>query len=331
MGAEKLSSLQKAAIVLLVLGEDVAGGIVAQMSSDEVRRIGGALSQLGRVEPDVVDAVVSEFQTALERPSAALVGSADAARKLFARGLKPGEAARLEATLDFTTPVLTELLTQIDSRVLANLLRREHLQTAALVLAHTAAKKAGEVLKQLPASIHAELIHRIATLGPVSAEVLDDLITSLQAEQAASLQIQKSPGGVAKVVGLLNSLGKAAGEALLAELESRDPALAAEVRRQLFTFSDLLRIPDRGVQTLLAKAPPATLRLALKDAPAAVTEHLLRNLSQRAAQLLREDLAAAPKQRKADVEAAQQQLAELAQRLAAEGVLEIPSGDDVYV
>jgi len=331
MVAPKLSSLQKAAVVLLALGEDIASGIVAQMSSDEVRRIGGALSHLGRIEPDVVDQVVAEFHATLERPQSGLVGNADAAKKLFAKALKPGEVAKLEQTLDLTTPLLTELLTQIDTKVLANLLHREHPQTGALVLAHTAVKKAGDVLKLLPPSTHVELIQRMASLGSVSSEVLDDLITSLQAELSASRQVQQAPGGVAKVVGLINSLGKAAGEALLADLEARDPVLAAEVRLHLFTFSDLLRIPDRGIQILLAKALPATLRLALKEAPAAVSELLLRNLSQRAAQLLREDLAALPKQRKADVEAAQQQLAQLAQRLAAEGLIEIPSSDDQYV
>ena len=138
-------------------------------------------------------------------------------------------------------------------------------------------------------------------------------------------------GGLDKLVQLINSLGQAEGERLLLSLQQRDPELAEQVRRRLFTFADLVRIGDRGMQTLLAQVPAAALRLALKAAHESVTAHIDKNLSERAAKLLKDDVAAMPKTRLQDVQASQQQIAEMAQALVASGKIEIMSKDETYV
>lgn len=332
MSAKKLSGSDKAAVLLLALGDDLASQILGQLAPGEAKRIVNALSRIGRVDEEEARAVLEEFQRLLTSPAQRpLQGGGDAARRILeAAAHVRGEDLGIK--LEDGSSTLRETLLAIDAKTLAGYLRREHPQTMALVLAHLSGKKCGDTLKLLPETLHVDLIERIARLEAVDPEILVELEESLRAElERTSLASQRPIGGVTQVAQLIAGMDKASGERFLDALEERDPGLAEAVRAQLFTFADLVRLDDAGLRLLIAQTPRRTLLLAMKDAPAAVRELILRNVSERARKTLLEDVEAQGKVRKEDVEAAQRDMATLARKLEDEGKLTILRGDETMV
>ncbi len=332
MGARKFSAAEKAAVVLLALGEEVGGQIMAEMAPPEVKRVAEALSRLGRVDQETVDEVLEEFHGQLASPQRFVVGNSGTARKLLGNALaKGGIEINLEQTLDMATPALRETLAGIDVKTLNTYLKQELPQTVVIVLAHLDAKRASELLKLVPDGLRTELILRLAKLGPVEPDVLYDLEESLRKESQRAGRARLALGGPNKVAALLNALGKDQSDLLLEKIGESQPDLADEVRREMFTFADLVSLDDRGMQELLKAVPAEALRLALRKAPQAVETRIFANLSSRARGILQDDLQTMPKVKVSDVEAAQRQITELAQKLADDGRIEIHRGDEKYV
>ncbi len=262
----------------------------------------------------------------------ALEGNPESARRLLESAKARGAPARPDDVVKDASDALRETLAEVDAKVLAGFLKAEQAQTVALVMAHLDARRAGDLLKLLAAELRTELMVRLANLGAVEQKVLADLDDQLKLEiEKAGRLTAHAVGGAVKVAALLNVLGREQQEALLGQLESQDQKLAAKVRREMFTFADLAKLDDRGMQELLKAVPAETLRLALKPAPEAVLTRIFGNLSERARTLLQDDLAARPKVKLSDVEAAQRQLAELAQELAKAGRLVLNQTDEKYV
>lgn len=332
MGARKFSSAEKAAVVLLALGEEVGGQIMSEMAQPEVKRVAEALGRLGRIDQETVDEVLAEFNDQLQSPQRFLVGDSGTARKLLENALaKGGIDVNLEQTLGGATPALRETLAGIDLKTLGNYLKQELPQTMVLVIAHLEPKRASELLKGIPDGLRTDLILRLANLGTVESEVLYDLEEALRQESQRAGKAHHAVGGANKVAALLNALGKEQSDTLLEKLEEQQPDLARDIRREMFTFSDLTKLDDRGMQELLKAVPAEVLRLALRKAPQAVESKIFANLSGRARGILQDDLQTMPKVKISDVEAAQRQIAELAQKLAGEGKLEIRREDEKYV
>ena len=327
----KLSNAEKAAIVLLSLGEEVASQIMSQMNPAEVNRVAMAMSSLGRVENDVVQLVAGEFYSNLSNHKPLLTGTPAGTKRILQMAGRVTEADAIESEAALASNELSELLSQMTAEALAKWLQTEAPQTLAVVLAHCAPAQAGKSVSLLPANLQIEAVHRLAKMGDVDLNSLKAITETLKEIRSRPHGEAHAIGGVTKLVGLLNAMPQAEAERLIAEIEGRDPALAATLKQQMFTFSDLTRLSDRDMQTLLAQVPAAALRLALKQADDAVSQHIYRNLSERAAKLLRDDVAALPKTRLQDVQAAQQQLADLAQQMAAQGKITIMSKDEVYV
>jgi flagellar motor switch protein FliG len=332
MSAKKLSGSDKAAVLLLALGDDLASQILGQLDPRDVKPIVSALSRLGRVDEEQARAVLEEFQQLLTRPAQRqLAGGGEAARRIIeAAGRVRGEELGIE--LEDGSSALRETLAAIDAKTLAGYLRREHPQTMALVLAHLDGKKCGDTLKLLPETLHVELIERVARLEVVDPAILVELEESLRAELERESHARQRPiGGATQVAQMIAGMDKASGERFLDALEERDPKLAEAVRAQLFTFADLVRLDEAGLRLLIAQTPRRTLLLAMKEAPAAVRELILRNVSERARKTLLEDVEAQGKVRREDVEAAQRDMATLVRKLEGEGKLTIPDGDEKMV
>ena len=333
MGIKKLSGAEKAAIILLTLGEDRAAAVMAGMSRTEVGRVASALSRLGRVDATLAEAVLQEFQAQLTAPRP-LTGDSAAARRLLHTALaRAGSTASLDGVLDFATPALTATLAAAEPRAMARFLIQEHPQTTALILAHMPANKGAATLKLLPEDLRLAALVRLSRLGPVDPEVLMEVEASVR--ESLRREAYSSPesriGGPDKVAALLGQLTPTASEALLISIGERHPELAEQVRALLFTFTDLVKIDDRGIQELLKAVTPETLRLALKAAPENIATLIYRNMSERAAALLRSDLETMKKIRLSDAQTAQTQIAQTARRLAAEGRIVVRSQDDLYV
>ena len=332
MRISKLSRVDKAATLLLSLGEQIAAEIIKQMSPHELTRLTQAMSRLGAVDQDIANKVSEEFLELLQMPKRTLHGDILGTKRLLSKAGRHAEAAALENTLEAQSRELFDQIAAIDTDSLSRWLRAEAPQVIAVALAHMKGAQAAAVVKGFSAKDQAEIFLRLAQLGPVDRDSLAALTDSLaklqQSSQGAS---QLTLGGVNNLVELINALAPRQREEQLLLITERDPNLAADIRRRLFTFADLRRISDRGMQTLLAQVPATVLRMALKSADEAISQHIYKNLSERAAKLLRDDIAAMPKTRLTEVEAAQQQIAELAQSLAADGKIEIMSADEAYV
>ncbi|NDF15096.1 flagellar motor switch protein FliG, partial [bacterium] len=198
-----------------------------------------------------------------------------------------------------------EALELVDPRTLANFLVNEHPQTTAVVLAHLTPDKKCDVLKKLPEPVQTEVVLRIANLDFISPSLLSQVDEILKQELATlgSIDTQQL-GGVSPIAEMLNVMDKGTEQGIMSRVEERDPQLAEEIRRLMFVFEDVVFIDDRGMQTLLKEVPNDKLTVAMKTAPEEIKEKIFKNISKRAADLLREDLAAMPPVRLSDVEAA---------------------------
>lgn len=220
-----------------------------------------------------------------------------------------------------------EALEVVDAKSLANFLINEHPQTIAVILSHLEPEKKGEVLKRLPEALQAEAVLRMANLEYVDPALIAEINAVLKEELATMGTVEQAAlGGVQPVAEMLNVMDKNTETAIMSRLEEKDPILAEEIRKLMFVFEDIIKIDDRGIQTLLKEVPNDRLLLALKTANDEIKEKIFKNLSQRAAQLLKEDLESMGPAKLSDVEAAQQEIVNAARRLEQEGKIIIARG-----
>jgi flagellar motor switch protein FliG len=329
MANQKFTGAQKAAILLLSFGEEISAEIFKNMTEFEIKRIGAAMSRLGRLENDVVDQVMAEFYSVLQQNKKFFYGGNDFTKKVIGTAFKGNDGDELINQLALGSSSNLDALELIDARTLSNFIRNEHPQTIALILAHLDARKCGDTLKLLPESIRTEILIRIANLDAVAPEIIDEIDDVLRAEIQAmgSISTQKI-GGVEPIAEMLNLIDGATEEQILDGLEERDPELAERIRQLMFTFDDLVKIDDRGIQEIVKGVQNDKWKIALKTASEAVRELVFKNMSERAAKMLREDMEAMPAVKLSDVEAVQYEIVQVARKLEEEGKIVIATGGD---
>lgn len=331
MTATSLSGAQKTAVLLLLLDELAAAQLLRQLASDEVRAVGHAMLSVAEIEPRAIDAVLDEFLLA-SRDVAALGQGGVQVRSVLNRALGPHRA---RGVLDRLGPPVTSkpfaALEWADTGAVAALLAREHAQAAAVVLAHLTPERASDVLAAMPAAMQADLLHRLATMKPVGAQVIADLEASLEGALAS-----ETPKGVeARVAGpdfaakLLNASPDQG--RLLEALAAIDPEMSAAIAENLFVFDDLLKIDTRGMQAIVREIEPDQLVVALKGAGQPLRTHVFQAMSARAAAQVQDDLANLGPLKLAEVEAAQAAVAGVVRRLADAGALMMPGRAGGYV
>jgi len=329
MANQKFTGAQKAAILLLSFGEEISAEIFKNMTEFEIKRIGAAMSRLGRLENDVVDGVMTEFYSVLQQNKKFFYGGNDFTKKVIGTAFKGNDGDELINQLALGSSSNLDALELIDARTLSNFIRNEHPQTIALILAHLDARKCGDTLKMLPESIRTEILIRIANLDAVAPEIIDEIDDVLRAEIQAmgSISTQKI-GGVEPIAEMLNLIDGATEEQILDGLEERDPELAERIRQLMFTFDDLVKIDDRGIQEIVKGVQNDKWKIALKTASETVRELVFKNMSERAAKMLREDMEAMPAVKLSDVEAVQYEIVQVARKLEEEGKIVIATGGD---
>ena len=328
--AKTLDSKEKVAILLLALGEDIAADIFKNLSEQDIKKIAPRLSQLKQVDQKTIDLVFSEFYQLLSDPTRAYQSGANYAKTLLEKAF-PGEQGDSIRELISAPPELTALL-DLDAPRLANLMASEHPQTIALILAFCPPKLAADTLSRLPEALQPSLMIRLAHLGPVDPQVIEDIDQHLKEEVAkmGGLRSMKL-GGSDKVAKILAAMGKASSEKILDDLADQNQAIAEEVRGLMFTFQDLVKVSDKGIQLILQKVDQKLLMVAMKTAPDAVREHFLGQMSERARKRFEEDCESLGKLKLSEVEAAQAEITSVAQALEQSGDLTITSEDEVYV
>ena len=324
---EELSGTEKSAILLNVLGNRVTGEIFKHLRDNDVKRLVTVMGSISKVPINVVRQVLDDFYSEISEEETLLFGHASG-KEFILQTLGEERAKTVLGQLAIVEGSRSlEALELVDPRTLANFLVNEHPQTTAVVLAHLSSDKKCEVLKKLPEPIQTEVVLRIANLDFISPSLLSQVDEILKQELATlgSIDTQQL-GGVPPIAEMLNVMDKTTEQNIMARVEERDPELAEEIRRLMFVFEDIIFIDDKGIQSMLKEVPNDKLTIALKTAPDEIKDKIFNNISKRAGDLLREDLQAMPPVKLSDVEAAQQEIVNIAKRLETEGKIIISRG-----
>ena len=326
---DDLNGVEKAALLLNALGNTVTSQIFKKMKDNDVKRMVGAMSVVEKVPITIVKRVLEDFYTEIAEEDTLIFGHA-AGKEFILSTLGEDRAKTVLGQLSVVDGSRTlEALELVDSRTLANFLVNEHPQTVSLILAHLEPDKKCEVLKRLPEGIQTEVVMRIANLDFISPNLIAQVDEVLKQELATlgSIDTQQL-GGVAPIAEMLNVMDKTTEQNIMARVEEKDPQLAEEIRKLMFVFEDIIFIDDRGMQQMMKEIDTSKLVIALKTAPEEIKDKIFRNISQRAAQLLREDLEAMGPMRLSDIEQAQTAIVNVAKRLEAEGKIIISRGGE---
>jgi flagellar motor switch protein FliG len=329
-----LLGAEKAAVLLLSLGEDTASIILQHMSEQEIQRVSNHMSHMRDVDHDMAKKVVEEFHDLSTGATGMIIGGMDYVKKLLMKTLDPERANWIISNLSMpTVETGLEALRWLDPRTIARFLQGEHPQTIAVIVVHLDPTQAGAVLSSLPHTLQADVLMRIAKLDHIPPGVIQDLDMVLQRELHATGALEtEHAGGVKAVAEILNHVDQASEREILSHIEDANAPMAEEIRQLMFIFEDLGGVDDRGMQQILKEVANDDLTLALKTASPELREKILRNLSQRAAEMLREELEVMGPTRLSDVEKAQQRITQVAKRLEVEGKIALGGkGDNSFV
>jgi flagellar motor switch protein FliG len=327
------SGTERAAILLLTLGENEAAQVLKHMGAKEVQRIGTAMAKLANVSREEVHGVISEFATTVESQTSVGVGADEFLRKVLVDALGQDKAASIIDRINIgrSTKGL-EALKWMDPRAVAELIRLEHPQIIAIVLAYLDPDQSAEILGHLPTNVRPDVVARIATLDGVQASALTELDDIMEKQFAGKAGGKSSVlGGAKAAANIINFLEPSQESALMEQIEKNDEALAARILDLVFVFDNLIDIDDRSMQELLRQVPAERLLLAMKGAEEALKEKIFKNMSQRAAEMLRDDLEAKGPVRLSEVEGAQKEILQIARKLAEAGAIAIGGKGEEYV
>jgi flagellar motor switch protein FliG len=327
-----LTGPQKASIFLLTLDPETATQVMRHLSEDEIRVITKTIAKLDMVSQKTVESVLKEVKEKAE--NIALIHQArEFLQNVVAKVLGEKKSAELGQVIDAFNPDTIEAA--FDTKMLATLIQDEHPQIIALIISSLAPSSAKEILAELPDHIKAEVIYRISKMESIPPEVIEEVQRTLKEKITSSASSQsRHRGGVNKVVELAKTLDFKTLESILNELQAIDPDLASVIEQQLFTFDDLGNLDDRSIQILLREIDTKDLALALKTASEELKEKFLRNLSERAREMMMEDMEVMGPVRIKDVENAQQKIVDIAKKLESEGKIILQQGGsegDVFV
>ena len=325
---DQLSGPERAAVVMLALGEETSKPIWASFDEDEMREVTRAIAKLGQVAPDVVEGLLQNFIASLSETNA-VSGSAASAHR-FLRNVVPADMANaiLEDIKGPAGKTMWEKLANVNERVLAGYLRNEHPQTVAVVLSRVRADHAAKVLAALPGLFAEEVIGRMLTLGPIQKEVIDQIEQALRTEFMAALSRGEDRDSLAAIADIFNKFDRATERRFMEALMTKNPDAAERIRALMFIFEDLVCLDPADTQTLLRFVDKSDLALALKGAAVDVSRHFYINMSERAAGILRDDIEIMGGVRQKDVADAQTRIVETAQRLADEGEIVLSKNKD---
>ncbi len=332
----QLNGARKAAILIAIMGEEAASAIYRHLPDKDVQAVTREIAEMGRVSPEVAHEILEEYSRLAMTQDYVAQGGLEFAKRLLVKAFGDTSAKDLlqkVSRLQEMSAGQLDSLQKADPPQLAKFLEGEHPQTIALILAHLDGKKASALLMKLPEQIRAESVKRLAQLRQFSPEMAERVSVVLNRRlQALGEQSRKTYAGFKNVADVMNRLEGTASKAILEAIEKDDPKLAINIRNLMFTFEDLLGVPDVSIREWLGTMDKKTLALALKGASNDLKDHIFRAMSSRAVEMLKEDMEALGPVRAKDVAQAQQEAVTLLRKLEAEGkVILKAEGDDEYV
>lgn len=325
-----LTGLQKASILLITLGPELSASILRLLPQEDIERVSSAIANTTTVPPELKKEVIEEFLQLNEAQQYLLRGGIKYARELLEKTLGPQRAAEIIRKLTESSKIRPfSLLRKTDPKQLVNFISNEHPQTIALILAYLEPEQAAMVLGSLPEEQQSDIAHRIAMMERASPEmvreveaVLNRKLSSLASQDFAAV------GGIKTVVDILNRVDRGTEKTILEELEEKDPQLADEIRKRMFVFEDIITLDDNSIRRILREIDMKDLAIALKGASEDVRNRILKNISQRAGEMLLEDMEMMGPVRLREVEQAQQKIVQVIRRLDETGEIIISRGGE---
>lgn len=324
-----LSGQEKAAILLSALGVQTTQLIFSHLRDNDVKRMINTMAAVRKAPIWLIKKVLEEFYATINEEND-LLFSDNRGRDFIVGALGEERAKQLLGQIvEVGSNNTLESLELVDTRTLANFLINEHPQTIALIVAHLAPEKKVDVLKRLPEGLQAEVVLRVANLDYVSPELIAQLDDVLKTELSTLGSIDTNQlGGVEPIADMLNLMDKNSEKNIMSRVEEKDPELAEEIRKLMFVFEDLIHVDDKGIQNLLKEVDQQKLVIALKTAPEDIKAKVFKNMSNRAATLIQEDLEALGPTKLSDVEKAQTEIVQKAKELEAQGKAFIARGGE---
>ena len=331
-----MSPARKAAVLLIMLGEGSSSEVMKYLEEDEVQQLGREIAKMQSISSEQADTVLEEFYQMLVARDYVMRGGIDFARKVLVTAFGPENAKkmldRLMKTLG-TESANFDALQKVDPQQLAKFIHAEHPQTVALILSHLSASQAAALLSSLPQEMRADVALRMANLDQISPEIIAKIATVIGSKLKALGDISRETyGGVDAVAEMFNRLDSNTSREILESIESTDANLVETIRQLMFVFEDLLLMDQNAIKELLQKVDRKVLTLALKGTSEQLRNHILSSMSQRGAEMMREDMDALGPIKIKEVEGSQQQIIAIVRQLEAEGVISLKGGGgDQYV
>jgi flagellar motor switch protein FliG len=324
---------ERAAILLLTLGEQAAADVLKHMGAKDVQRLGGAMATMSNVSRKEVSTILTDFTSGVESQTSLGVGADEYIRTVLVNALGEEKASSIidRILLGHSSKGL-EALKWMDPRAVADLIRQEHPQIIAIVLAYLDPDQAAEVVGAFPDWLRADIVMRIATLDGIQPSALMELDEIMERRFAGNSVAKTSILGGPKVAAnILNFLDGNQSGRVMDDMNRADEQLAVKIQDMMFVFDNLMEVDDRGMQELLRGVSSDRLLLALKGAEERLKEKIFANMSQRAAEMLKEDMAARGPVKLSDVEAAQKEILSIARKMADAGTLNLGGKGEEYV
>jgi flagellar motor switch protein FliG len=330
VGKGEMSGREKAAVLLVSLGADASAAIFKHLRQEEIDELTLEIAGLGHVPPERKAAVVEEFYEVAVAQEYIAEGGLQYARTVLEKALGETRANEVMTRLSGSIQVSPfEFLRRTEASQILNVLSNEHPQTVALVLAYLPPDSAAQVVSGLPEALQSEVAMRIALMDRTAPEVIREIERVLERKLSSVInQDFTSAGGLRSLVELLNQVDRGTERTILESLEDQNPELADEVRRMMFLFEDITVLDDRSIQQVLREVDGKELAVALKGTSAEVKDAIFRNMSERAAQNIKEDLEFMGPVRVKDVEEAQQKVVAVIRRLEEAGTIVIVRGGE---
>ncbi|MFC7479763.1 flagellar motor switch protein FliG [Luedemannella flava] len=330
-----MTGLRKAAILMVQMGKEHSARIISRLREAEVEELTSEIARMSSIAPEQARAVLDEFHSLAMSRHLTTHGGLEFARELLEASLGPERAAEILSRLAVPMPDMPfGFLAHADPRQVLSFVQHEHPQLIALVLAHVPAMLASQILSGLEAELQADVAHRIAVMDRTSPEIIRQVESALERKLSSVLQPTElsTVGGLEPLVEIINRTDRITERLILDGLEGRDPELAEEIRRRMFMFDDVIHLDDRAVQLVMRQVDKTDLATALKGVNAEVREKVLRNLSERAGEDLKDEIDMLGPVRLRQVEEAQAKIVQVIRALEDSGQVEIHRVDeDEYV
>jgi flagellar motor switch protein FliG len=332
--AKDLTGRQKAAVFLVTIGSEISAEIFKHLREDEIETLTFEIARLESIEPAQKDSILMEFQELMMASDFISTGGIDYARELLEKALGSQKAIDIINRLTSSLQVRPfDFIRRTDPAHLLNFIQQEHPQTIALILAYLEPNKASIILQSLPHEIQSDVARRIATMDRTSPEVLREVERVLEKKLSTlSSEDYTAAGGVESIVEILNLVDRSSEKMIIEALEDEDPELAEEIKKRMFVFEDIVMLDDRAIQKVMREVDSQELAKALKSVDTEVQDKIFRNMSKRAAGMLKEDMEYMGPIRLKDVEEAQQKIVSIIRHLEDTGEIVVArSGEDELV